>query len=284
MNRGSFVEVNGVSLYFETSGPVDGEPVLIISGTGSDLRADIEQDGTRRVHPLAAAGFRVVEYDQRGLGQSSKPDQPYTMADYGDDAEALIEALQKEDQVATPVHVVGISFGGMVAQHLAIRHPRLVRRLVLCCTSTGGEGGASFDLLSIADLPDDERIPIMVSVMDTRNDVSTSPPRFAPGYLEMAKRGAKARSLMLADPSGPRGVRRQLEARAGHDTFDGLPSVAIPTLVCGGIYDAQASPENVRTLSNRIPRAKLAMFEGGHGFLLQDPAAWPFVVEWLAHG
>jgi 3-oxoadipate enol-lactonase len=282
MNIGSFHSVNGVSLYCEVSGPKDGVTVVVVSGTGNDLRADIERDGSRPPHPLATAGFRVVQYDQRGLGQSSKPDQPYSMTDYADDAAALIEVLRADGKIAAPVHVVGISFGGMVAQHLAIRHSTLVRRLVLCCTSTGGEGGESFDLLAIADFDDEERVRIMVSVMDTRNDVSTTPPTLAPGYLEMAKRGARARTLMLADPLGAIGSRRQLEARAHHDTFNDLPSVTLPTLVCGGVYDAQASPENVRTLSTRIPMAELKMFDGGHGFLFQDPTSWPFVAEWLA--
>ncbi len=282
MTKSAFVEANGMSLYREVSGPDTGEPVLIVSGTGNDLRADVKQDGSRRQHPLATAGFRVVQYDQRGLGQSSKPDQPYSMADYADDAAALIENLRASDAISAPVHVVGISFGGMVAQHLAIRHPHLIRRLVLCCTSTGGEGGSSFDLLSIADLPDDERVRITISVMDTRNDASTSPPTFAPGYLDMARRAARSRTMMLAEPLGPLGARRQLEARADHDTFHDLPSITLPTLVCGGNYDAQALPENVRTLSNRIPASCLQMFDGGHGFLMQDPTAWPFVAEWLS--
>jgi 3-oxoadipate enol-lactonase len=295
-----FITANGITICYEVSGDPEGDAVLIVSGTGNDLRADIARaprtrsahhstlradigvNGQRPPHPLTQHGFSVIEYDQRGLGQTSKPDQHYTMADYADDAAALLQALFQNDVIPNEtVHVVGISFGGMVAQHLAIRSPHLIDRLALCCTSTGGAGGSSFDLLAIAELPEDERVRITVEVMDTRNDMSVSPPVFAPGYLEMAKRGVRAKNLMERDPLGPMGARRQLEARANHDTWSDLPNVHIPTLVCGGIYDAQASPDNVRALSNRLPDSQLSMFDGGHAFLYQDQHAWPAIAAFL---
>jgi 3-oxoadipate enol-lactonase len=278
-----FIEANGISICYDISGDPKGDCVLVISGTGNDLRADIaDKTRTRPPHPLTQGGFCVIEYDQRGLGQTSKPDQPYTMANYANDAAALLTALYRNDIIPNEtVHVVGISFGGMVAQHLAIQSPNLVDRLVLCCTSSGGKGGSSFDLLAIADLPEDESVRITVEVMDTRNDMSVSPPVFAPRYLDMAKRGVRARTLMERDPLGAMGARRQLEARAHHNTWDDLPNVHIPTLVCGGVYDAQASPENVSALSSRLPQAQLSMFDGGHAFLYQDPNAWPAITAFL---
>ena len=156
--------VRDLDVNYEVHGA--GPPVLLISGTGADLRADPR----RASHPLTTR-YEVAMYDQRGLGQTSKPDQPYTMADYADDAAALLDVLGWES-----AHVVGISFGGMVAQHVALRHPERVDLLVLCCTSAGGAGGASFDLLSVADLPLDERTRVVLPVFDTRNDLSTDPP------------------------------------------------------------------------------------------------------------
>jgi 3-oxoadipate enol-lactonase len=93
---------NGLSLYYERAG--DGPPLLFISGTGGDLRVKPNVfDG-----PLAKR-FDMLAYDQRGLGQSEKPDLPYSMADYSDDAAALM-ASQGWDEAA----VIGVSFGGMV--------------------------------------------------------------------------------------------------------------------------------------------------------------------------
>ncbi|MEJ0043800.1 MAG: alpha/beta hydrolase [Rhizomicrobium sp.] len=80
--------------------------------------------------------FDILSYDQRGLGRTSKPDAPYTMADYGDDAARLM------DFVGWPsARVIGVSFGGMVAQEFVLRHPARVERLVLACTSRAARAG-----------------------------------------------------------------------------------------------------------------------------------------------
>lgn len=264
-----FVRVRDLDVYHEVHGT--GERVLLISGTGGDLRAN-----PRRGHGVLERRFEVLMYDQRGLGQTSKPDRPYTMADYADDAAALMDALGW-----ARAHVVGISFGGMVAQHLAVRHPERVDRLVLACTSSGGDGGASFDLLSVADLPRDERLAITLPIMDTRNDVSTDPPAYAPMFDVIAPFMA-APPLNADDPDAAMGARRQLEARAGHDTWDALVRIDHPTFVVGGRYDAQAPPANLERLAGRLPDARLQLFDGGHLFLLQDATAWHAVADFLA--
>jgi 3-oxoadipate enol-lactonase len=124
-------QIGAVELHYERVG--SGPPLLFISGTGGDLRNKPNVfDG-----PFAKS-FDLLGYDQRGLGRSSKPDLDYTMADYGDDAAALLDAVGW-----ARAKVVGVSFGGMVAQELALRHPGKVERLVLACTSPGGAGGAS---------------------------------------------------------------------------------------------------------------------------------------------
>src|SRR5271155_5185979 len=121
-------DANGVSPYYELEGI--GERLLIISGTGGDLRQPPDlADG-----PLAES-FEVLAYDQRGLGQSSVPPWPYAMADFADDAAALVDAVGWDDCL-----LMGISFGGMVAQEVAIRHPQRTRRLVLACSFSGGAG------------------------------------------------------------------------------------------------------------------------------------------------
>lgn len=248
-----------------------GPPVVLISGTGGDLR----RDPNRHRHPLTKR-CTVLMYDQRGLGRTSKPDGPYSMAGYADDAAALMDALGWDD-----ADIVGISFGGMVAQELVLRHPGRVRQLVLACTSSGGRGGSSFDLLSNDGLAPEQRARTMLPIMDTRNDPDTDPPTYAPLYETLGP-AMTLPPLNADDPRATLGARLQLEARAGHDTWDRLPTVDNETFVIGGRYDGQAPPANVERLAARIPNAELRFFDGGHLFFLQDRSAWPAVGDFLS--
>jgi 3-oxoadipate enol-lactonase len=264
-----FAPVRDIDLYYEIHGR--GPPLLSISGTGADLRAN-----PLRGQGLLEQHFTVLVYDQRGLGQSGKPDVAYTMADYADDAAALLDAVGW-----TRAHVVGVSFGGMVAQHLALRHPARVDRLVLACTSAGGAGGSSFDLLELDGLDPDARTDRWLPLLDTRNDPSTDPPTLAPGLGPIGAAIARMREVGTGDAAQAVGARRQLEARAAHDVWDAVAAISAPTLVIGGHYDGQAPPDNSRRLAARIPGARLALCDGGHVFLLQDPTAWPTIVDFL---
>jgi 3-oxoadipate enol-lactonase len=259
-------------LYYEMYG--DGDPVVFINGTGADLRAN-----PMRGKGLLEQTFEVLMYDQRGLGQSAKPDRAYSMADYADDCAALMTAVDWKR-----AHVVGVSFGGMVAQHLAIRHPERVNRLVLACTSAGGAGGSSFDLLALHNLPAADRARAMVSVLDSRNDLSTDPPTLAPWFDILLPRMSAGVRLNDDDPDAEMGERRQLEARAGHDVWESLPDITAPTYAAGGRYDLQAPVENMQRLASRIPDCRLEFFDGGHLFFLQDPDAWPVIVDFLRSG
>ena len=261
-------DVRGLSIYFEIHGK--GPRVVWLSGTGGDLR----QNPLRGRGPLEQH-HEVLMYDQRGLGQTSKPDVPYFMQDYADDAVALMDAFGWGH-----AHIVGVSFGGMVAQHVALRYPDRVDRLVLCCTSSGGAGGSSFDLLSVADLPVAERLRTVLPILDARNDPDADPPRYAPMFDQLVPR-MSGPPLNADDPAAAMGARRQLEARARHDVWGRLAEIAAPTYVVGGLFDRQAPPENLKNLTAALPDARMQLFDGGHMFLLQDPAAWTAILEFL---
>ncbi len=257
-------DANGVSLHYELAGT--GPRLLCISGTGGDLR-----DRPRLTDGPLGEHFEVLSYDQRGLGQSSTPAWPYAMADFAADADALLDAVDWDDCA-----VLGISFGGMVAQEVAIRHPGRVRRLVLACTSAGGSGGASYPLHTLADLPPDERSEKSMAVMDTRWDAEWQ--RAHPDMVQLI-----GERLRHGDAGGtPHGLTNQLQARADHDTASRLGSIACPTLVCGGRFDGIAPPPNSEFLARAIPGARLEMFEGGHAFFMQDPAAMPAIIDFLS--
>jgi 3-oxoadipate enol-lactonase len=258
------VTANGITLHYQLAGT--GPRLLFISGTGSDLRNRPNVfDG-----PLAEA-FEVLAYDQRGLGQSAVPPGPYAMADYGDDAAALLDALGWG-----PVPVVGVSFGGMVAQELVLRHPDRVSSLVLCCTSSGGTGGASYPLHELAALPEHERIVRQLELSDVRRDAAwrhDHPDQFARIY-QLTRAG-------LQPDRSETGAALQLAARARHDTWDRLERISVPVLVAGGRHDGIAPVANQQALAGRIPGAELQLFEGGHLFMIQDRDAWPAIIDWL---
>jgi 3-oxoadipate enol-lactonase len=77
------------------------------------------------------------------------------------------------------------------------------------------------------------------------------------------------------------GLRRQLEARRHHDTYDRLGSLDVPTLVAAGRYDGIAPLANSEALAARIPGAQLAVFEGGHAFMIQDLSCWAVMTDFL---
>jgi 3-oxoadipate enol-lactonase len=261
--------VNGIDLYFEREGT--GEPVLFISGTGSDLRNKPNVfDG-----PLAKR-FDVLAYDQRGLGRSGKPDEPYSMAGYGDDAAGLMDALGWRQ-----AKVIGVSFGGMVAQELALRHPDKVSRLVLACTSPGGGGGASFPFHEIEHLTGDARARHLMPISDTRHDAAwaAAHPAVVQQIIQLGSTDPYA-----DEPGRAMGAHRQLVARAAHDVWDRLGRIACPVLIAAGRYDGIALPQTQERMARRIPGARLEFFEGGHLFLLQDRAAWPALIDFLAPG
>jgi 3-oxoadipate enol-lactonase len=264
-------DLGDITVYYEQAG--EGERLLFISGTGGDLRNRPSVfDGPVARH------FEVLAYDQRGLGRTSIPAGPYTMGDYADDAAALLSALNWDSCL-----VVGVSFGGMVAQELAIRHPHLVRRLVLVCTSSGGAGGASVPFDELNALVGVARVTRQIEMMDNRWDDARRE-----SHADEWKMMVDAMSDYLRDgdpsPEKARGAALQLEARRGHDTWDRLPSITSPTLICSGRYDGIAAPENSRRMAERIPGAELAEFEGGHQFLFQDPAAYRRILAFLEEG
>src|SRR5579872_5820705 len=255
-----------IDLYYELAGA--GAPLLFISGTGGDLRVKPNTfDG-----PLPKA-FDLLGYDQRGLGRSAKPDVDYSMADYADDAAALM------DFVGWPhAKVIGVSFGGMVAQELALRHPAKVERLVLACTSPGGAGGASYPFHEIQHLKGEDRAKFLLPVSDTRRDAAWAAAN--PGaYAQLLALGSA--DPFAGEPGRAMGARRQLEARAGHDTWDRLGQIACPVLIAAGRYDGVALPATQERMAGRIPGAQLRFFDGGHLFMIQDRAALPAMIEFL---
>ena len=262
-----FVDLRDLKVYYELKG--EGPRLLFISGSNGDLRRTPNIFDT----PVASQ-FEILTYDQRGLGQTTVPDGPYTMQDYAEDARGLLETLGWDSCL-----VMGTSFGGMVGQEFAVSYPARIKRLVLNCTSSGGKGGGSYPLIDLVDLDPKERFLRTLGISDRRRDAD-----WQAANQERVNELLQQALTAAAIRSGPRaalGARLQLEARAGLDVYDRLPGLSMPVMVCGGKYDGIAPPTNMRALASQIPNSRMEFFEGGHQFYAQDREAWPQIIRFL---
>ena len=257
---------NGIDLYYERYG--EGPRLLFLNGSGSSIAT------SELLIKLFTSDFEVVVHDQRGLGESEIPAGPYTMADYAADAAALLDHVGWEH-----ARVVGVSFGGMVAQELAVTWPARVERLALLCTSPGGAGGASYPLHELAHLSEAERSRKGTELLDSRFTaewLDTHPSdRALADMMAARRRGTKTAAEL-------RGEELQLRARSEHDVCDRLVRITCPTLVACGRFDAIAPPSNGEAIAARVPNAELRLYDGGHAFFAQDPMALPDVIGFLA--
>ncbi|HVP79930.1 MAG TPA: alpha/beta hydrolase [Thermodesulfobacteriota bacterium] len=263
-----FITVRDLRMYYEIRG--NGPRLLVISGTGGDLRRSPSVFETS-----LAQHFEILAYDQRGLGQTSRPDTPYTMADYAEDANALFDAVGWNRS-----SVMGISFGGMVAQEFALRYPFRVECLVLVSTSSGGAGGASYPLQELSHLSVEGYARRILCLSDTRRDATWQAAHPAQFQLLLDQTIAGLQ-VGANEPGRQMGARRQLEARVHHDTYDRLPTLKMPVYICGGRFDGIATPANLEAMQKQIPGARLELFEGGHLFFMQDPRAFDRIAAFL---
>ncbi|MFM8597617.1 MAG: alpha/beta fold hydrolase [Mycobacterium sp.] len=240
-----------------------GPRLLYCNGSGVTLESTWPM-----LTPLAAH-FDLVAFDYRGLGASAPVTEPYSMADLAGDVAELLDALGW-DRTA----LVGLSFGGMVAQEFAVTHPERVTRLALLATSPGG-AFPSYPLETLVDLPDGERAERTLVLSDRRMS----------GWLaDHPDEAAKANGFAPDSTQATPGALLQLRARSHHDVVDRLHRVNCPTFVASGRFDDIAPVVNGQAIADRVGGAEFRVYEGGHAFLVQDPAAWPDLVGFLGAG
>ncbi len=222
---------------------------------------------------LADRGFRVIRFDNRDVGLSTKPPMPYTLDDMADDAAGLLDALE-----LPAAHVVGASMGGFIAQLLTLRQPRRVSSLCVMMSSTGARdvGGAAPDILPMLMQPQpSERAAYLdYRVKISRRLSSTGHPFDEPRIRALAG-AAYDRSFF------PLGGQRQLAAvMAASDRTASLAEVRVPTLVLHGAEDPIVNVSGGEAIARAIPGATLRVFPGmGHD--LPAPL-WPTFADAIA--
>ena len=251
-------------LHYERRGT--GPRLLYCNGSGATLRE------VRRLLNLAAS-FDLLAFDYRGMGASPPATGPYTMADVAADVAGLLDEVGW-DRTA----MVGLSFGGMVAQEFTVTHPERVQRLALLSTSPGG-AFSSYPLETLADLPAAER---------SARGLQLSDRRWTTEWLaEHPDQAALAAAFAAESPARETeeqatGRRLQMQARKGHDVLSRLKNITCPTFVGNGRYDDIAPVVNGRAIADRVADATMHIYNGGHMFMAQDPKAWPQILAFLA--
>ena len=264
----TIISTKELDIYFESSAPRPNGPLLFIGGTGGDLRNKPNQ-----LHSPLSKYFEIISYDQRGLGQTSSPSGAYSMQQYADDAAHLLDFLQ-----INTIPVMGVSYGGMVAQEFIKRHTSRVSKLVLACTSSGGDGGSSYPLHILEDLNEEEKLEKSIKINDLR---------ITDEWIEQNKNAwqsikEQAKNRNAFKPKS-RNLLKQLLARKDHNTYLDLDDINIPTFLLGGKYDGIAPVLNMEKMHQKIRNSKLEFYEGGHLFLMQDNNAFRDIINWLTH-
>jgi len=249
------VWANGINIYYVEEG--QGPPLLMIMGFGGQHHSW----GDETVQ-LLSRHFRTVRFDNRGTGNTDKPQVDYTIAMMADDAAGLLDALGIER-----AHVYGVSMGGMIAQELALRHPQKVAGLVLGCTTPGWAKGVS---------PSAEVIQLMMPEpgLSREEQIRKSWPAIcSPRFLEEGREFLEEMlRRSLENPTPIDTLNRQAAAIQNFDTYDRLPQIRAPTLIVHGDQDVLIPVQNAYILHERIPGSRLHIIEGaGHVYFWERP-------------
>ena len=240
-----------INYRLEGDGP---ETVVLVNGLADDL-----ETWDYQVPALLEAGYRVLRFDNRGIGHSDKPVGPYTTAMFAADTKALVDHLEIAD-----FHLVGVSMGGMIAQEYALAHAADLRSVALACTyaAPGPFCSRMFSLW-------EDMAPVM-GVPAVMRDVTVW--AFTPEFFEKRPDDAAEfeTAMRFIDQPIP-AYLAQLNSIQAHDATDRLGSINVPTLVLAGETDILIPVELSRRLHSLIPRAQWATTKGGHACLWEYP-------------
>ena len=241
----------GVRIYWEEHGA--GQPILMIMG----LSFTIEM--WHRLIPELARHYRLIMFDNRGMGRSDVPKGRFSIGQMANDAVAVMDAAG-----VSAAHVLGASMGGMIAQELALRFPNRVCSLMLGCTSHGGliSRWPSFHHRPRkAAFSGSDRIARERSLNDLL-------------YAETTMRELIEEDLMIRSKCcwTQEGFLKQFGAILLWSSYLRLPRIRVPTLVVHGAEDRLIPPGNGRTVARRIPGARFKVIpNAGHVMMTDQP-------------
>ena len=237
---------------WESDGPEDAPAVLLLMGLAYPAAMWF------RLVPALAESYRVIRIDNRGAGRTGDvPGAPYTVETMAADSLAVLDAADVHT-----AHIVGISMGGFMSLELALRHPVLVRSLVLVATSAGGRGHKRPSLATMRLLLARRQANADPGELARNVYAAIMGPGYAAGNPDVMERIA---AIARYRPMTGAAYFRQLWVAMRHNVAARLGQIRVPTLVIHGADDPLVPPINGQRLARRIPGARLIIYPNtGH--------------------
>jgi 3-oxoadipate enol-lactonase len=246
--------VNDIDVNYKLEG--DGpETIVLINGLADDLESWAFQ-----MDDLLGAGYRVLRFDNRGIGASAKPAGPYSSRMLADDAKALVDSLG-----ITDFHLMGVSMGGMIAQEYALAYPGDLRTATFACTYAA-PGPFCSRMFAMWEL-----MAPVTGVPFIMRDV-TLWAFTVPFFEERGEEAAEFETAMRYMDQPVHAYLAQLAVIQQHDTTARLGQLSVPALVLAGEQDILIPASLSRRLADQAPGAEWATTKGGHACLWEHPA------------
>jgi 3-oxoadipate enol-lactonase len=256
--------VNGTNINYQIDGEETGKgSVVLINGLADDL-----ESWNFQVPSLVEAGYRVLRFDNRGIGKSDKPVGPYSSRLLADDAKALVDSLEFSN-----FHLMGVSMGGMIAQEYALAYGGDLASLTLGCTYGKADGFCQNMFGMWADLAQGQGVPFVmrdVALWAFTGEFFDERPEDAAEFAE-----AMASLDMTIDA-----YLAQLAVIQNHDALDRVGALSMPTLVLAGEEDILIPVRLSKKLHEAIPGSSWETVPGGHACLWESPE--PFNTAFIA--
>jgi 3-oxoadipate enol-lactonase len=234
-----FAENDGVKIYWEETGK--GEPILLIMGLGWASYL------WHRTRPVLAAKYRVITFDNRGVGRSDVPPGPYPITTMAADAAAVLDAAGIQG-----AHIYGISMGGMISQEFALHYPDRVNSLILGCTAAGGPAALQ---------PAPEVIQVLMRRGMTPQEAAEAIDPFIYDSGTSPELIEQDRKLRLEWYPTAEGYMSQLQGIMAWEAYSRIGKISAPTLVIHGESDMLVPPGNGMLIADRIPGAELVIIQ-----------------------
>lgn len=273
-----FAQINDIRICYEIKG--EGEPVLLVHGFGSE-----KESWNAQFEPLSEH-FKVIRFDNRGAGESERPNQPYLMEMFADDTAGLLDHLNIEK-----AHIIGWSLGGMIVQQFAVRYPERIKKIVLINTlpkipgeQSGLEMYKNNQIKGYHRKMEDPKKAFFEGAKLSysrkfRKQMEQNPNKTFHGLFS----AQDLIDISILHPATPQDIENQAHALSKYDVMDELSDIKQQTLIIAAEKDRITPLIMNKRIHNEIPNSELIVMEGvGHGSPREKaPTVNQYITEFL---